>query len=132
MNPVTKAVKAFIGDVNFSDPVPVGNGHINSTYLVKTANNSYCLQKINTSIFKDIDGLMNNIEAVTDHIRKKTAEAGGDVVRGTLRVIPTLDGADYFRDSDNSFCRMVEFVEGTVTKEVVEDANDFYTCAKAF
>ena len=35
---------------------PLGNGHINSTYLVKTKSDiSYVLQKINDVVFKDVD-----------------------------------------------------------------------------
>lgn len=127
---ISEALSAYFKETP-SSCEPYGNGHINDTFLV-VAQKRYILQRMNTNIFTRPVELMANIVGVTDHIRKKTAEAGGDVVRGTLKVIPTLDGADYFRDSDNSFWRMVEFVEGTVTKEVVEDANDFYTCAKAF
>jgi hypothetical protein len=42
-----------------------GKGHINETYLVTTDyGRSYILQKINNTVFKDVDGLMGNIEAV--------------------------------------------------------------------
>ncbi len=52
-----------------------GNGHINTTYLVDS--NPRCiLQKINTDIFRDPDGVMENISLVTAHLRKKIVEAG--------------------------------------------------------
>ncbi len=131
MNPVTKAVKAFIGDVNFSDPVPVGNGHINSTYLVKTANNSYCLQKINTSIFKDIDGLMNNIEAVTDHIRKKSIALGRNPYRSTLKFLTANTGKSYVLIDDAAY-RMYHYIDDVFTIEKMEKAEHFYLSGVAF
>ena len=110
---------------------PYGNGHINDTFLV-VAQKRYILQRMNTSIFKKPIELMANIVGVTTHIRNKTAEIGGDVERCSLTVIPTLDGKDIFLDSAGYYWRLFIFVEDTVAKEVVEDANDFYTCAVAF
>lgn len=52
---------------------PLGNGLINTTYKVTTAEADapdYVLQHINNAIFPDVDMLMNNIVAVTTHIRK--------------------------------------------------------------
>lgn len=49
---------------------PYGNGHINDTFLV-VAERRYIMQRMNTSIFKDPHGLMQNILGVTEHIRKK-------------------------------------------------------------
>ncbi len=63
--------------------IPYGNGHINDTYLVTTATEngektSYILQRINTSIFKEPEKLMQNIGKVTDYLQCKIAEAGKD------------------------------------------------------
>ena len=53
----------------------INNGHINSTYNLVFENNGkitkYVLQKINTVVFKNPDGLMSNIVSVTKHIAKK-------------------------------------------------------------
>ena len=53
-----------------------GDGHIHSTYLVTTAYAQYIMQKVNTVAFKDVDALMQNIELVTAHLKKKLAQAG--------------------------------------------------------
>ena len=110
---------------------PYGNGHINDTFLV-IADKRYILQRMNTDIFTRPTELMENIVSVTEHIRKKTAELGGDAERCSLYVAPTLGGERHFKDSDGCYWRLYDFVEGTVTKERVENPNDFYTCAKAF
>ena len=110
---------------------PYGNGHINDTFLV-VADKRYILQRMNTSIFTKPVELMENIVGVTEHIRNKTSILGGDVERCSLYVVPTLDGCRYFKDSTDGYWRLYDFVEGTVTKERVENSNDFYTCAVAF
>ena len=54
-----------------------GSGHINETYLLKTdAPHDYILQKINHNIFKDVDGLMANIAAVTGYLYRQMPEHG--------------------------------------------------------
>ena len=131
MENIIKAVKSFIGDVDFQMPVPVGNGHINSTYLVKTANNSYCLQKINTSIFKDLDGLMNNIEAVTEHIRKKSIALGRNPYRSTLKFLTANTGKSYVL-IDGAAYRMYHFIDDVFTIEKMENPNHFYLSGVAF
>ena len=112
---------------------PYGNGHINDTFLVSVAaNQRYILQRMNTSVFPDPVGLMANIVGVTEHVRRKTEGMGGDVARCSLTVVPTLDGDRFFKDSLGDCWRLYNFVEGTITKERVENPKDFYTCAKAF
>ena len=50
-----------------------GNGHINQTYLLVTNKpHLYILQGMNTTVFKNTPGLMSNLIAVTDHLRKQT------------------------------------------------------------
>ena len=53
---------------------PHGSGHINHTYAVETAEGGkYVLQKINTDIFRDVEGLMENVVNVTDYLRRQIA-----------------------------------------------------------
>ena len=128
----TEALAAFFKETP-SYCEPYGNGYINDTFLVVAQTKKrYIMQRMNTSIFTKPVELMENIVGVTTHIRKKTAEIGGDVARCSLTVVPTLDGADFFCDSLNQYWRLYDFVEGTVAKEVVENAHEFYTCAIAF
>ncbi|MBQ2809486.1 MAG: aminoglycoside phosphotransferase family protein [Clostridia bacterium] len=131
MEILRKAIKAFIGDVDFKDPVTVGNGHINSTYLVKTNNNSYCLQKINTSIFRDLDGLMNNIEAVTEHIREKSIALGRNPYRSTLKFLTANTGKSYVL-IDGAAYRMYHYIDDVFTIEKMEKAEHFYLSGVAF
>ena len=131
MQNLKKVIISFIGDIDFKDPVPVGNGHINSTYFVKTANNSYCLQKINTSIFKDLDGLMNNIELVTHHIRKKSIALGRNPYRSTLKFLTANTGKSYVILQDSAY-RMYHYIDDVFTIETMEKPEHFYLSGIAF
>lgn len=110
---------------------PYGNGHINDTFLV-VSDRRYILQRMNTKVFPHPEELMENIIGVTEHIRRKAEAAGGDVKRASLVVVPTLAEKNFFRDSTDHYWRMYEFTERTITREVVENAEDFYHCAEAF
>ena len=127
-----EALAAFFRDIpEYCEPY--GNGHINDTFLVSSIiGQRYILQRMNTSVFPDPVGLMENIIGVTEHIRSKAERTGGDVARCSLTVVPPLDGGSFFRDSRDDCWRLYNFVEGTITKERVENPTDFYTCAKAF
>ena len=124
---ISEALRAYFNNEQFSCE-PYGNGHINDTFFVVT-DKRYILQRMNTAVFPRPVELMENILGVTEHIRKK---ATADIARATLVVVPTVDGENYYTDSAGGFWRTYEFTENTVTKERVENANDFYTCAKAF
>jgi hypothetical protein len=113
--------------------VPFGNGHINQTNMVECADGCrYVLQRINTAIFTDPEGLMKNIVAVTEHIRKGTAKQGKDISRCTLRIIRTDAGTTYCQDENGDCWRMYDYVEGTVAKERIERADMFRDCGEAF
>ena len=122
---------AFGGAV--ADLKVCGNGHINSTYIVTAESGKrYILQILNTAIFKDPVGVMNNIVAVTDHIRKGLAEAGEDTERGTMRVVLNKDGANGYTDEEGRFWRAYDFVEGTVCRLTVDSPETFARVGEAF
>ncbi|MBQ4119107.1 MAG: aminoglycoside phosphotransferase family protein [Clostridia bacterium] len=126
---VKEAIDAFsqIGEVK--NIKPWGNGHINDTFLLSTANKKYILQRINHSVFRQPYKMMDNIDKVTSHIIKKSTN---DTERATLTVVKTNKGELLFKDSTQSYWRMYKFLEDTVSRDRVENANDFYICAKAF
>lgn len=120
------------------DCEPYGSGHINDTFAphLRRADGSvvrYILQHINTGVFQDPDGLMENISGVTSYLKEIIRKNGGDPDRETLTVIPTRDGRSFYRDPDSGNCwRLYLFVENTVSYDLVEKPEDFYTSARAF
>ena len=116
---------------------PYGNGHINDTFLVvcetgEGRRKRYILQRMNRSIFKMPQQLMENVVNVTEYLRGMIARRGGDPDRETLNVVKTKDGSNYYLDGQGDYWRMFLFVEQTVCLEKVESAKDFYDSAVAF
>lgn len=104
-----------------------GHGNINYTFLITTDNGKqYILQRINTHVFKQPEQLMDNVIAVTQHIRKKDPDPSH-----VLNFIPALDGKYYYRDERRRFWRCYEFVGGFCLEAPESDA-DFYESAVAF
>lgn len=113
-----------------STAAPYGNGHINDTFCVETPR--FILQRINTSIFKSPEDLMENVENVTAFLRKKIVENGGDPERETLTVIKTVDGKNCYKyDEENAF-RMYLFVEDTKSIENSKTPEDLYEAGVGF
>lgn len=94
-------------------------GLINSTYLLtfKSGNNhkKYILQKINTSVFTKPEELMSNIFGITEFLKVKIAENGGDPERETLSFIKTNDGKNYYIDEDGACWRSYHYIDYTFT-----------------
>ena len=106
---------------------PFGHGHINSTFKIVTDQGAvYILQRINTYVFKDPIGVMNNAGAVTDFIRQRV-----DDPRRALHFLTTKDGKLCYEDEQGEFWRMYDFVDG-FCMDAAETAQDFYQSALAF
>lgn len=123
------------GRLIFSEPY--GCGHINDTYCLYFDNGNYppsryILQRINTSIFRDPDGLMQNISLVTAHIRQKLVAEGGEASRGTLTVIPTKNGKLFYQDDLCNCYRVYAFVERSFSLQSVENAEQFSGLGETF
>lgn len=104
---------------------PYGSGLINSTFIIKTDIKNYILQRINTKLFVDVDGLMNNISLVTDYFHKKNPD------KQCIHIIKTKDGKLYYKDNENCF-RVYHFVKNSYSMDVVDSAEKFYLTARAF
>lgn len=109
---------------------PFGNGHINTTYQVGEPPR-YVLQKINTTVFTDPDGLMENVVAVTAYLREEIKKVGGDPERETLTYLPTKTGAYFYRDGDGNCWRMYRFIGNAFSYESATPAL-FADSARAF
>ncbi|MCR5279900.1 MAG: aminoglycoside phosphotransferase family protein [Lachnospiraceae bacterium] len=110
-----------------------GNGHINDTFLTITDEGKrFILQRMNTDVFKDPVSLMNNIVLVTEFLKKKIEQRGGDTERETLNIVGTKDGGAYHVDSTGNYWRVYRYIEDAVTLDKVRTPDDFYASAVAF
>lgn len=104
-----------------------GFGLINDTYLVVADSGvRYILQRINDRIFKNIRGLMDNIEAVTKFLAKKVSDPDE-----ALRLVPLKTGGVLYND-DSGYYRVYYFIEDSISYQVVEEPIHFYYSGKAF
>jgi hypothetical protein len=112
---------------------PNKTGHINSTFIITTeSGRRYTLQILNTAIFKNPVGVMENIFAVTAHIRAGLAAEDGDTERGTLRFLTTKEGEPGYTDSEGRFWRAYEFVENVVCRTTLDSPDTFARVGEAF
>lgn len=127
-------ISRFKTEGTVAEVTQFGSGLINDTYKVRTAEAEcpdYILQRINHNIFRDVDMLQSNIEAVTGHIRKKLEAAGeGDIGRKVLNFIPTDSGKTYCRVGDQ-WWRMMVFIPNARTYETVNPKFSYFA-GKAF
>lgn len=120
-----------------TDLSPFGNGHINDTFAITFrgdggSSKRYILQRINTSIFKKPEELMQNVGNVIAHIRDAVVQAGGDPERESLNLMQTKDDKFFYIDSEGSYWRVYHFIENATTFQLVARPEDFYHSARAF
>lgn len=104
---------------------PLGNGLINTTWLVETANSKYVLQRINSNIFKKPEDIAHNIRLIAEHLKKHHPEY--------LFTVPvkTIEGKDMVQ-LDQEYFRMFPFIAGSHTIDTVRSAQQAYEAAKQF
>lgn len=117
-------------DVDFI-PQAYGNGHINDTYIVQSTTR-YILQRINTEVFRNPARLMDNVKAITEFLREKIKENGGNPDRETLTLVNTNDNKTFYKTEDGLYFRMYKFIDNAKSYEEVENPEQFYNAARAF
>lgn len=128
--------KRYPMEGELKEVIPFGSGHINDTYRLTYVQDGkevrYILQRMNKSIFTKPVELMENVVNVTQFLKKKIVEQGGDAARETLNVIPTNEGGHYLVDEEGEYWRVYDYIEGAMTYDAVEKEDDFYQSAVAF
>ncbi len=118
----------FTGEID--QIVPFGSGHIHDTYLVKNQfadQPDYILQKINHHVFKNVEGMMSNMERITQQLQTKS----GASQLSNIYLIKTLQGRSYI-SSENGFWRMMNFIPGSKTYDTAPNTAIAYEGAKKF
>ncbi len=126
METTLKIARLFLTDAPVISVRPLGEGLINDTFLVVSERGTgYVLQRINNTVFRDVNVLQDNLRLITNHIRSVLVDRGEkDVERKVLSMIPALDGSGYV-EVDGEFWRMTLFITGShththVTAEMAE------------
>ena len=128
MLPLEPIFAEFAADAAFASAEPFTVGHINDSYVVTTESSAarrFLLQRINTEIFRDVSGLMSNVQRVTGHI---TAKSGGRVPE----LIHARDGGATVADDAEGVWRMFSFVENTRTVLTIDSPRRAMAAARAY
>ena len=129
MNELFSIAGHFIDPKTIEIIQPLGNGLINDTYKIMLKGETkpkYVLQRINNAVFTDVDMLQNNIEAVTNHIRKKYENQGvKDIGRRVLHFLKADTGKTYVIE-DGKYWRVMDFIADSYTYEAVTPEYAYY------
>ncbi len=100
------------------------SGHINDTFIstfdTPQGIRKYTHQHINGHVFKVPLDVMENIEAVTSHIRMKLRGRYPDISKRCLEIIRTKSGALAYRD-DGEYWRTYRYIDGVKVFNVIDD-----------
>lgn len=129
-------IRVFNVEGEIQSVEPFGSGHINDTLCATVVNNGkvhkYVLQKMNTEIFQDPQGLMNNIIKVTEYLKNIINSRGGDVSRETLHFYPTQDGHLFYEDDKGQCWRLEDLVANTKSYDMAATPEMFMNTGVAF
>lgn len=129
---LTAIAEKFKLEGKVTEVAPLGEGFINDTFIIKTEEGSpnYILQRKNKKIFSPIPAMMENIQKVCLHVKKKVAAAGGDPMREAMTVTPATDGKLYFLDEEDEYWAACQFIDDTIAYDNAETPELAYAGGK--
>jgi Ser/Thr protein kinase RdoA (MazF antagonist) len=140
-DPMSEALEAigaaFQIPGKFAAGAPVKFGHIHDTfeaaYQEGETRRRYVHQRLNGRVFPDLRALMDNLVRITQHQWEALQAAGvSDAERRCLRLVPARDGRPYHVASDGGTWRTFHFLEGSRSRDTIEDPAQIHQVARAF
>lgn len=102
-----------------------GDGLINHTWKVGTAEKNYILQKVNSDVFKQPDAIDQNLSMLRDYLSKENPDY--------LFVSPTLTkNGETLIHIGMGYYRLFPFIEGSVSLNTLKKKEEAYEAAKQF
>jgi Ser/Thr protein kinase RdoA (MazF antagonist) len=103
-----------------------GNGNVHDTFLVTAASEReehFILQRMNTGVFRQPGLVMQNMSAVTEHVRRRLERDPPSSGRRweVPRVLLTEDAQNHWVDPGGSFWRAISFIDGAQSFETIQD-----------
>lgn len=109
---------------------PLGNGHINDTFLISSPTNQFVLQRLNTQVFTQPWDLIENSAKISQHLLQKTHND-----QYQLKVVipvATESSALAIDLQQDGFWRAISYLPNSHSIELVANANDAKLAANAF
>lgn len=123
---LSQILSAFLGGIEFKSD-RILNGHINDGWFIHSSHSDYpetILQKVNTHVFPDYAGLMDNIHQVTSYLMENNPQ------QQNLRLIKTINGPTYHQAEDGTIWRMFETIPNSYTSQVIQNGKQIYEAGK--
>lgn len=105
---------------------PFGNGLINNTWQVNCGKQLYILQRINTHVFTKPEQIDENTTRIGNFLKDTAPDYF------FVHPVNTTDGKSMLHHSTEGHFRLVPFVQGSHTVDVVANVAEAYEAAKQF
>jgi Ser/Thr protein kinase RdoA (MazF antagonist) len=109
---------------------PLGDGHINDTWLMTSGGRQAVLQRINARVFPEPRALMIKVAAVVGHLPRPGAAAPDKVAVPGL--LPTAAGTLWHEAADGGIWRLWQYVGGTRCLTRLRSPAEAETAGRAF
>lgn len=121
-------LKAFGFDAGHTEVKPLGDGLINTTWLVKdlATEKEFVFQQINVNVFKDPDAITSNIRLIDDYLKENHPQYL------FTSPVKALDGSDMVLSPDGGYFRLFGYIGGSVTHNELEKPLQAYEAARQF
>ncbi|MGB3300653.1 MAG: aminoglycoside phosphotransferase family protein [Phormidesmis sp.] len=134
-NHLLKIAAQFASQGEVKSVSPLGNGNINSTFLVTVRpaashhlQNSlvakrFVLQRINKQVFRQPERVIQNMVVLCEHLRASTDSLQAASTRRweTPQILSTRQGENYWVDEAGEYWRAISFVEDACVCETIQD-----------
>lgn len=112
---------------------PLAGGLIHETWRVESGGTDWVLQRLNRSVFPDVEGVMRNFAAVASHVERRLIAARAiDRHRRALTLVPARSGALWVEDEERGAWRCTAFIGGAVSKPVADTPAAAREAGRAF
>ena len=121
-------LKAFGLDAENCEIKPLGDGLINTTWLVKenSTGRDLVFQQINTNVFKLPDNITFNIRLINDFLEVNHPDYL------FTSPVKALDGNDIVKSEEGGYFRLFDFIRESVTHNELEKPVQAYEAARQF
>ncbi|PHQ75451.1 MAG: aminoglycoside phosphotransferase [Shewanella sp.] len=109
---------------------PLGNGHINDTFLVRWSDGEFVLQGLNTQVFKTPNALVENAHKISEHLAKKRKT--NDYSLKVVKPVRTDKGLLAVDLGEQGFWRAINYLPHSHSIDVVSSEDEAFSAAKAF
>lgn len=94
----------------------INQGFINDTYLVLDHDNPlYILQRINTTVFPNVKGIMGNVGKALEYLKGEAYHA--------ITLVHTLSGASYYTGPAHSAWRLMTYIPDSTAYDTTTDTD---------